>query len=189
MGAPGNDRRRLLLIAGAAIAVIVASFLLRPDGPGEEAIDPEDRPSASAGAEPSAEPVKKKRKKRTAASAGDLPGMPGPGVFGTPPGMIGDGRVYSLPKHTMRITMTSSAPLGLVAWVIPTSKEQDRGTAKVAGNSWSLTTTVYGNPKYGTAFAQANSRASRVTCVITIDGREVERLSTSGPYDAIWCLG
>ena len=188
---PARESRTLLLVAVIALAVIVGSFLLRPDGSDSSAgSGARDRASDSPSEPLTTETPREKRKKK-AANAADTPsGAPGADSFGIPPGLAGSGKIYSLPPHKLTITITApTAPLGLVAYIIPTSRKHHYGQAKVSGTSWSLTTTVYGNPKYATAFAQAGPRGLPVTCTITVDGKVTERRSTKGSYGAMWCLG
>ncbi|WP_182379588.1 hypothetical protein [Nocardioides sp. WS12] len=111
-----------------------------------------------------------------------------PGL-GAPPGISGDSDVFSLPKHKLTIRLSAPSALGPIAYVIPTSMEHSQGTLVENGRTWSLTTTVYGNPDYAVVFVQAGPGGQPESCVITVDGRVTERRSTEGPYGAMWCQG
>ncbi|MBM0124165.1 hypothetical protein [Pimelobacter simplex] len=180
-----------MLFASVIILVIVGSFLfLRPGSP-ESAIDPDagdggevsvptDLPST---AEPSAS--------ASASATGEATGLFGghTGGLGVPPGLQGAGDYSQLPKHKLTVTMSTQGVLGTVAWIIPTSVENHEGTAVVRGGTWSLSTTVYGNPNYAVVFAQQGRVDQPVHCTITVDGRVTERRSTKGAYSAMWCEG
>lgn len=105
------------------------------------------------------------------------------------PGFQG-GSVYKyLPKHTLRLRVTSEAPIGTVGYIVPTSLRNSSGVVKNVRNSWSLTTTVYGDPDYAQVFFQAGARGFPITCTITVDGRVTEQRSTEGPYGQMVCQG
>lgn len=125
-----------------------------------------------------------------------IPGIPGSSqganAFGKPlnlPGLGGEGGVSGLPPHQIRLQLTSAVPISGVGYVIPTSLKDFYGVAEDIGKSWSLTTTVYGNPDYAQLFAQAGARGFPVTCTITVDGKVTERRSTAGPYGQLFCQG
>lgn len=107
----------------------------------------------------------------------------------TMPGLQG-GSVYQyLPKHRIVMTVTSSAPIGTVGYVVPTSLNESSGVARNVGTSWSLTTTAYGDPDYAQLFMQADARGHQITCTIKVDGRVTERQTTEGPYARLICQG
>jgi hypothetical protein len=106
-----------------------------------------------------------------------------------PGGLAGEGGTKELPRHSVVLTVTSAAPIGVVGYVVPTSTDRSSGTAKGVGTSWSLSTTAYGDPDYAQLFAQAGPGGNPVTCTITIDGRVTERRSTDGPYGQLFCQG
>lgn len=105
------------------------------------------------------------------------------------PGLEGSGGTNGLPRHRVTITMTSSAPIGGVGYIVPTSLNDYYGIAKDVGRSWSLSTVVYGDPDYAQAFSQASARGNPITCTITVDGRVTDRRSTEGPYGQMFCQG
>lgn len=183
IGGLDKDRRNFLLIAGVAIAVIVVSFLLRP-GESEHAVDANDRPQASESTEATAEPRETPRKKQNAKSLLDE----GQSQL-APSGFDGKGSNSSLTPHKLTVRITSASSVGLVAWIIPTSTTNSKGTATTSKTSWSMTTTVHGRPDYAAVFAQAGPSGVPVTCELSIDGRVTERRSTKGPYGSMWCLG
>lgn len=178
----------------AAVLLLVTVGLivmLRPNSP-ERAID-DDRPRADDLTTLPTEPAapKKTKKAKPSAEANALPaglqsGFPG---LGTQPGISGDSDVFSLPKHKLTITLSAPHALGTVAYVIPTSVEHPQGSHNEKSNTWSLTTTVYGNPDYAVVFVQAGVDGKPESCKITVDGRVTERRSTEGPYGAMWCQG
>ena len=186
-------------IPPAAIAVIVVSYLfLRPDPP-EEAIDTTPRVEATvptATATPTPAKPKKTRSTDAATAATPIPTDSISSLFGDKlgglgvPGIPGSGTNFSqLPTHKLTITLSTKGTLGQIAWIIPTSADKSQGNAVIRGGSWSLTTTVYGNPDYAVAFAQQSSEDNPVNCRMTIDGRQTENRSTTGIYTAMWCQG
>jgi len=187
---PGGESRTFVLIAVASVIVIVGSFLfLRPESP-DSAIDPEARERAaesSPTAAPSPDASTAATAQPSAAESGLFAGHTG--GLGVPPGLQGAGDYSQLPKHTLTVHMSTKGVLGTVAWIIPTSVENHEGTTVVRGGSWSLTTTVYGNPNYAVVFAQQGRVEEPVTCTITVDGKVTERRSTKGAYSAMWCEG
>ncbi|HET6153824.1 MAG TPA: hypothetical protein VFE15_12770 [Marmoricola sp.] len=100
------------------------------------------------------------------------------------------GSVYKyLPKHQVVMRVVSDAPIGTVGYVVPTSLNNSSGIVKNVANSWSLTTTAYGNPDYAQIYLQAGSRGFPITCTITVDGKITEQRSTQGPYGELICQG
>ncbi|WP_408898283.1 hypothetical protein ACJ5H2_04040 [Nocardioides sp. R1-1] len=188
---PGGESRTFVLIAIASVIVIVGSFLfLRPQSP-ESAIDPDARDRAS-----EAVPTDVPSPQDPTTAASPTATSTGAGLFsghlsglGVPPGLQGAGDYSQLPKHSLTVRISTKGQLGTVAWIIPTSVENHEGTAVVRGGSWSLTTTVYGNPNYAVVFAQQGRVEEPVTCTITVDGKVTERRSTQGAYSAMWCEG
>lgn len=190
---PGGESRTFVLIAIASVIVIVGSFLFLRPGSQESAIDPDSRArddrslptDAPSTGEPSASPS------ASVSATGGESGLFGGHTsgLGVPPGLQGAGDYSQLPKHHLTVTMSTAGVLGTVAWIIPTSVESHQGTAVVRGGTWSLSTTVYGNPDYAVVFAQQGRVDQPVTCTITVDGRVTERRSTKGAYSAMWCEG
>ena len=111
------------------------------------------------------------------------------GAGGSAAGLSGDGGVRNQPRHTLTISFASEAPLGTIGYIIPTSLRDNYGVSKDTGRSFSLTTTVYGDPDYAQGFARAGQRGFPVTCTITVDGRVTERQATEGPYGQLFCQG
>lgn len=105
------------------------------------------------------------------------------------PGLQGGSMYKYLPKHRIVLRVTSSQPIGTVGWIMPTSLNESSGVKKNAGTSWSLTSTVYGDPDYAQIFVQAGARGYPVTCTITVDGKVTEQRSTEGPYGQMLCQG
>jgi len=105
------------------------------------------------------------------------------------PGLQG-GSIYKyLPKHTLTLRVTSEAPIGTVGYIVPTSLRKSSGIIKNVQNSWSLTTTAYGDPDYAQVFVQAGARGFPITCTILVDGHVTEHRSTEGPYGQMVCQG
>jgi hypothetical protein len=105
------------------------------------------------------------------------------------PGLSGTGGIRSLRPRVIRLSATSSEPIGVVGYFVPTSRDRPSGTARGVGRSWSLTTRVYGNPDYAQMFLQAGPSGATITCTITVDGTVTERRSSSGPYGQLFCQG
>ena len=105
------------------------------------------------------------------------------------PGLQG-GSIYKyLPKHTITLRATSEAPIGTVGYIAPTSLRNSSGIVKNVKTSWSITTTVYGDPDYAQVFLQSGARGYPITCTIIVDGRVTEQRSTEGPYGQMVCQG
>ena len=105
------------------------------------------------------------------------------------PGLQG-GSIYKyLPRHTVTLRASSEAPIGTVGYIVPTSLHQNYGIVKNVQNSWSLTTTAYGDPDYAQLFVQAGARGYPITCTITVDGHTTEHRATQGPYGQLVCQG
>jgi len=179
-----------VLIAVASVIVIVGSFLfLRPESP-ESAIDPDSRARDDRTVPTDVPTPQDPTTAASPSASGDAGVFSGhTGNLGVPPGIDGNGDYTHLPKHTLTIRMSTAGQLGTVAWIIPTSVENHEGTTVVRGGTWSLTTTVYGNPNYAVVFAQQGRTDQPVTCTITVDGRVTERRSTGEAYSAMWCEG
>ena len=181
------------MIAVASLIVIVGSFLFLRPSSSERAVDPAPREPESTSAAPA---VKKPARGSTVApkaragatGADDLLAGHTSGL-GVPPGLRGVGDYSQLPPHRLTIRLSTRGMLGTVAWIIPTSVESHEGTTVVRSGTWSMTTTVYGNPDYAVVFAQQGRVNEPVTCEITVDGRVTERRSTKGAYSAMWCEG
>lgn len=104
-------------------------------------------------------------------------------------GLAGSGGTKGLPRHTVVLRMSSSAPMGELGYVVPTSPDASYGVVKDAGRSWSLTTIAYGSPDYAQLFGQAGPGGAALTCTITVDGTVTEQRSTDGPYGQLFCQG
>lgn len=105
------------------------------------------------------------------------------------PGLSGGSLYKYLPKHSITLRVTSQAPIGTVGYVMPTSLKESSGVVKNAGTSWSISSTVYGNPDYAQIFVQAGARGFPITCTIVVDGAVTEQRSTEGPYGQMVCQG
>lgn len=105
------------------------------------------------------------------------------------PGIQGGSVFQYLPKHKITMTVTSSAPIGTIGYVVPTSLKQSSGVVRNVGTSWTLTTTAYGDPDYAQLFMQADARGNPITCTIRVDGKVSERRTTEGPYARLICQG
>ncbi|MBM7516323.1 hypothetical protein [Nocardioides nitrophenolicus] len=178
-----------MLFASVIVIVIVGSFLFLRPGARESAVDPDSGVREEPTQVPTtAQPSEPPSATATTTDAADLFGGH-TGGLGVPPGLQGAGSYTHLPKHQLTITMSTKGQLGTVAWIIPTSVENDRGAAKVLESTWSLSTTVYGNPDYAVVFGQQGRVDQPVTCTITVDGKVTERRSTQGAFSAMWCEG
>lgn len=104
------------------------------------------------------------------------------------PGLTGEGFSRGVKGLDLRITVTSSAPIGTIGYLIPTSQDKATGTVS-AGTSWSLRTQVFGPGDHAQVFFQAGPSGAPITCVITVEGKVTERRSTVGPYGQTMCQG
>lgn len=105
------------------------------------------------------------------------------------PGLRGAGWSISAPAHQLVLQVRSSAPIGEIGYVVPTSADHYSGRVSHAGMSWRMSTTVYGRPDYARVWIQAGERGTPVTCTILVDGHVTDQRSTTGPYGASMCQG
>lgn len=192
---PGGESKWVWFITIVAVAVGVLAFLTRPGTSPESATDPGDRPSASGTTTPtpSARPKPRRSASPSAEPVEDVQPDAGsldlPDGVQLPAGLGGSGSGRSLPRTTLKIRVVSSQPLYRVSYIIPTSDDERYGQDDGVGNTWSHTTRVWGRPDYAAVFVQAFWPGVKVTCVITVGGRETERRTIVGPQGAMWCQG
>lgn len=105
------------------------------------------------------------------------------------PGMQGRGFSVSLPKVPIVLRVTSSAPIGTVGYLVPTSPNKNYGVVKHVGTSWILRTYGYGKPDYARVFVQSGPTGAVITCTVEAKGRVTDQRSTSGPYGRTMCQG
>lgn len=193
--APGGENRRFLIFAAVLVLVTIAVIVMLRPGDSETAVD-DGRPDASDDRSsidplPPGTTKKKKKAKVAVAESTELPdgfGTNFPGL-GSQPGIGGEGQNNPAEKHKVTIRWSSSKSLGVVAYIVPTSTENSRGSHIEQSSTWSTSTTAYGRPDYAVAFAQAGPDGKPVTCEVLIDGRVTDRRSTQGPYGTVWCQG
>lgn len=192
----GGDRKRAFIVLAVSIAVVVIAFVMRPhdsDHPSRVAdpttsAEPTDTVSPSPGTTARAAGKRKPKPSPAAQDPTSQQGFTVPMPSLAMPGLSGNGASYSAEKHTLTIRWSSPHPLGLIAYVIPTSQEHRRGSRmERVQHTASLTTTVYGRPDYAVAYVQAGG--SPATCEIFVDGRRTAHRTTEGPYGAVWCQG
>ncbi|WP_286689799.1 MULTISPECIES: hypothetical protein [unclassified Aeromicrobium] len=106
-----------------------------------------------------------------------------------PAGLPGSGGTFSVRARRITLSATSSEPIGVVGYLVPTSRDRPSGTATGVGTSWSMSTLVYGRPDYAQMFMQAGPSGATITCTITVDGRVTEQRSSAGPYGQLFCQG
>lgn len=199
-----RQRPKVAIASGVAALLVAVSliwFLVRDtDKPAAEEPGiasglptPSGRPSI--GDLPTGEPTSAAEVQAAAQRAFKQFGQNGLGTSGLEsgqlslPGMQG-GSIYKyLPKHVVTMRVTSEAPIGTVGYIVPTSLRNSSGVVKNVKNSWTLTTTAYGDPDYAQLFMQAGARGFPITCTITVDGKVTERRSTEGPYGQLICQG
>lgn len=93
-----------------------------------------------------------------------------------------------LPSHTIVLSASAAVPVHAVAYLIPTSHDNPYGKVTGVGDSWKLTTRVYGKPDYAALFIQAGRSGVPVSCTITIDGRVASAKTTSGAFGRGLCI-
>ena len=113
----------------------------------------------------------------------------GPATLPEPAGLAGEGRSIDTRYLSVTMTVTSSQPIGVVGYQVPTSPDHPSGIARNVGRSWSLTAKAYGKPDYAQLFLQAGPTGAPVTCTISVDGKVTERRTSSGPYAQMLCQG
>lgn len=145
---------------------------------------------------PSATPTKKPATSVEKEFAKGLSGLQGGGGGAATggslqmPGLQGGSMYKYLPKHHIVLRATSRAPIGTIGYIMPTSLNESSGVVKnYKGTSWSISSTVYGDPDYAQIYLQAGSRGYPITCTITVDGKVTEQRSTEGPYGQMVCQG
>lgn len=175
--------RVLLVAAVLAVMALIATFVHA-----YRAAAPPAAAGPGAGAAASAQPGDVVP---LAAADADAPGAvaPGPGAVTftppAPPGLV----IAALPKHRLVLTVTSSAPLPRIGYLVPTSPDRSYGNVPhPGGDRWTLATTVTGRPDYAMVFIQADSSGDVITCTIAVDGVVRSRQSTSGPYSRKVCV-
>jgi hypothetical protein len=104
-------------------------------------------------------------------------------------GLRGHSWARSIPRHDVVLTLRSSHKLPFVIYNIPTSRDHPGGQSTDLGNTWSLSTTVYGKPDYAQLFTRAGPMGYPITCKITVDGRVTAEVTSGGPYGKIFCQG
>lgn len=90
-------------------------------------------------------------------------------------------------RHRLVLGATSTAAIGTVGYLVPTSSKDDYGSARQVGTRWSLRTTVTGKPYYAAIFVQAGAAGTSITCTIRLDGKLVSSASTKGAYGQQVC--
>lgn len=106
-----------------------------------------------------------------------IPRIPGGFTFG------------SVPSHKLVLSATSARAIKRLGYLVPTSFDSSYGDIRNVGRSWSVTTTVYGNPAYAEVFIQSGSDGVPITCSITVDGVVTNSATTKGPYGRQVCIG
>lgn len=179
-----------IALAVAALAVLVALFVPVPggSGSGDDSAGGPTPGATLAPRTPSPAPSASMTPAADDAEAGGLVRTPLT-VQADPPGLSGSGGSFSIRTHRITLSARSSEPIGVVGYLIPTSKERSSGTARGVGRSWSLSTVVYGRPDYAQMFLQAGPTGASITCTITVDGKVTEQRSSSGPYGQLFCQG
>ncbi len=104
-------------------------------------------------------------------------------------GLAGEGGIVGLPKMTIELRMTSSAPIPYVGYVVPTSLNDSSGADKNPGTNWSRRMIGYGKPDYAQLFSISGPAGIPITCTITVNGKVTEKRTTTGPYDQMFCQG
>ncbi|WP_370290627.1 hypothetical protein [Nocardioides sp.] len=112
----------------------------------------------------------------------NLPGYDPDGLGGT------GGSKFAVP-HRLVLRVSSSAPIPVVGYQVPTSTDKPTGTVRDVGREWSLATIVYGKPDYARLFVQAGPTGAGITCTVTVDGKVRDQRTTQGPYGLIMCQG
>jgi hypothetical protein len=199
-----RDRARTAATAAVVVGLLVIAFvasslLLRHDEPTTGRDARVATPSVEPPEYTAPDDLAGLAGKTAASPAAGSPGSPGtsgsPGATfpgaGLPnlKGLRGKGGIVGLPREKVVLSMSSSAPIAYVGYIVPTSLDHSTGTVRSPGTSWSLTTTAYGPPDYAQLFSLAGPAGVPVTCTITVNGRVTETRTTSGPYDQLFCQG
>ena len=182
-------RRHPLAVAAAIGALLVLLALVVPlPGSGDD--DSRDDAGDSADGSGPARPTTAPSMTPAAESADASSPVRSPAVRGQEPaGLSGSGGVLNIRAHRITLSVTSSDPIGVIGYTIPTSKERPSGVVRGVGRSWSLSTRVYGRPDHAQMFLQAGPASVSMTCTITVDGKVTEQRTTTGPYGQLFCQG
>lgn len=122
-------------------------------------------------------------------------GLPARGAITSLPqititGYQGGGLVFAPgSQHTVVLSVHSSAPVGRVGYIVPTSPSASYGDVTVHGTTWTLTTQAFGKPAYALIFIQTGQAGTPITCSVTVDGHLSNTETTSGEYGRQVCLG
>ncbi|MET0929589.1 MAG: hypothetical protein ABWX74_08720 [Aeromicrobium sp.] len=191
-----GDAVAAVAIGGGILAVVLAFVVGSPDDDAR-ATAPQTRigsaladpvPDVHRGPTPEASPAATVEDRVGDARAPD--GSLGTGPAPVPAeGLQGGGGTKDLPKQRITLTMTSTAPIGVIGYVVPTSLDDSHGVTEDVGTSWSLSTIGYGRPDYAQLFAQSGPTGAVITCTIAVNGRTTESRSTDGPYSQLFCQG
>lgn len=182
----------LALATGLALAVVVlAAVLTFPDdttvatppgpGPGAEVTTPRTPGAGTTVDDPSeGEAAAGSVASRTTSSLGaDALG----------PGFPGEGGTAGLTPRRVDMSASSSGKIGIVGYVVPTSRDDSHAVVKGVGSSWARSTNAYGDPDYARVFVQSGFEGTPVTCTIRVDGVVRDRRTTEGPYGQAMCQG
>jgi hypothetical protein len=181
MGRARRHAGRLTVIAVlAALLVCIGLFVRAYRNAGPEGVPEADAPTPVPTPVPTVQPAVGGPPVVVGSAAPDVtlsPGGYGGFTFGT------------VPSHRLVMSATSTAPIGTVGYLAPTSADHSYGSAEHVGRHWTVTTRVLGKPQYAAVFVQAGASGAPITCTVSVDGKVVSRRTTSGAYGREVCVG
>jgi hypothetical protein len=90
--------------------------------------------------------------------------------------------------RAVTMTVTSSAKLFRVGYLVPTSLDSPYGNVNTSAHSWSLTVRATGKSPVAAVFIQAGGSGASVSCTISIDGQLGDSKTTTKAYERQLCL-
>lgn len=187
-------RRQATIVAAVALGLALVVGLIyvavhrQQEGSEPVAVDPAGPSATTSPAKH--HPHHRHKHQHLVATTASAPGLGGGlPAGGAPVGLLGHGFVGHGPHHSLTATVSGGDPLGRVYYIIPTSNEYRRGYHDTYATSWSLSTTVWGSPRYAVVGVQANYKGTPVSCTISVDGHVTDHRTSRGPYSVIWCVG
>jgi hypothetical protein len=91
--------------------------------------------------------------------------------------------------HKVVVSASSSEPIAVVGYLVPTGLSSPYDTVKPNARHWSFTEQAVGKGYLAAVFVQAGRSGAPVTCTISVDGTVTNSETTSGGYGRTVCLG
>lgn len=172
----------VMLAVGAVVGLALVVRGFGDTGPDDVALPALRTPVTSAPVAPTP-PSSTGSTSRSATTKYAVPGTRQTVTLGAAAGLVIDTRG----QHRLTATVTSSAAVYEVGYLMPTSLDHPYGKVVHPGRRWSVTTTVSGRPNYAVIWVWAGKAGVPATCTISIDGTLRVRKTTVGAYGRQVC--